>query len=63
MRVISKKDFANFVNSLTKDDSLNVIGVKSKGNKFAFGQLESASELRLDYDVTLLPSARNFGQV
>jgi sulfite reductase subunit B len=60
MRVISKKDFANFVNSLTKDDSLNVIGVKSKGNKFAFGQLESASELRLDYDVTLLPPKKYF---
>jgi sulfite reductase subunit B len=60
MRVISKKDFANFVDSLTKDDSLNVIGVKSKGNKFAFGQLESASELRLDYDVTLLPPKKYF---
>jgi len=60
MRVISKEDFANFVNSLTKDNSLNVIGVKSKGNKFAFGKLESASELRLDYDVTLLPPKKYF---
>jgi NAD(P)H-flavin reductase/formate hydrogenlyase subunit 6/NADH:ubiquinone oxidoreductase subunit I len=60
MRVISKKDFANFVNSLTKDNALNVIGVKSKGSKFAFGPLESASELRLDYDVTLLPPKKYF---
>ena len=55
MRIISKEDFAKFVSSIINDNSLNVIGVKSKGDKFAFGQLESASELRLDHDVTLLP--------
>jgi NAD(P)H-flavin reductase/NAD-dependent dihydropyrimidine dehydrogenase PreA subunit len=60
MRIISKKDFANFVGSLIQDDSLNTIGVKPKGNKFAFGKLESASELRLDYDVTLLPPKKYF---
>ncbi len=60
MRVISKEDFANFVSSIINDDSLNVIGVKSKGDKFAFGTLESASELRLDYDVTLLPPKKYF---
>jgi NAD(P)H-flavin reductase/formate hydrogenlyase subunit 6/NADH:ubiquinone oxidoreductase subunit I len=60
MRIISKEDFANFVGSLIQDDSLNTIGVKSKGNKFAFGKLESASELHLDYDVTLLPPKKYF---
>jgi NAD(P)H-flavin reductase/NAD-dependent dihydropyrimidine dehydrogenase PreA subunit len=60
MRIISKEDFAKFVNSLIKNKSLNVIGVKSKGTKFAFGQLDSASELRLDYDVTLLPPKKYF---
>ena len=60
MRIISKEDFADFVNSLIQDNSLNVIGVKSKGTKFAFGQLNSASELRLDYDVTLLPPKKYF---
>ena len=55
MKILSKEDFADFVNALIKDDSWNVIGVQSKGTKFAFGPLESASELRLDYDVTLLP--------
>ena len=60
MRVISKEDFAEFVNTLIKDSSLNVIGVKSKDEKFAFGPLESASELRLDYDVTLLPPKKYF---
>jgi NAD(P)H-flavin reductase/NAD-dependent dihydropyrimidine dehydrogenase PreA subunit len=60
MRVISKEDFDNFVSSIINDDSLNVIGVKSKGDKFAFGTLESPSELRLDYDVTLLPPKKYF---
>jgi len=60
MRVISKEDFDNFVSSMINDDSLKVIGVKSKGDKFAFGPLESASELRLDYDVTLLPPKKYF---
>lgn len=60
MRIILKEDFENFMNSMIQDDSLNVIGVKSKGNKFAFGQLDSASELRLDYDVTLLPPKKYF---
>jgi len=60
MRVISKENFAQFVNSLIKDGSLNVVGVKAKGDKFAFGPLESASELRMDYDVTLLPPKKYF---
>ena len=60
MKIISKEDFQNFINALIKDDSLNVIGVKSRGNKFAFAPLESAEELRLDYDVTLLPPKKYF---
>jgi hypothetical protein len=60
MRVISKEDFAQFVNSLIKDGSFNVLGVKAKGDKFAFGPLEDANDLRLDYDVTLLPPKKYF---
>lgn len=60
MKIIMKEDFADFVNALITDNSWNVVGVKSKGNKFAFGPLESASELRLDYDVTLLPPKKYF---
>jgi hypothetical protein len=60
MKIISKEDFADFVNALITDNSWNVVGVKSKGNKFAFGPLESANELRLDYDVTLLPPKKYF---
>ncbi len=60
MKIISKEDFKDFVNALIKDDSRHVIGVKSRGNKFAFGTLGSADELRLDYDVTLLPPKKYF---
>jgi len=60
MKIISKEDFQSFINALIKDDSLNVIGVKSKGNKFAYAPLESANELRLDYDITLLPPKKYF---
>jgi len=60
MRIISKENFTDFVNTLIKNESFNVIGVKAKGDKFAFGPLESASELRMDYDVTLLPPKKYF---
>jgi NAD(P)H-flavin reductase/NAD-dependent dihydropyrimidine dehydrogenase PreA subunit len=60
MKILSKEGFADFVNALIKDNSLNIIGVKSKGTKFAFGPLESSTELRLDYDVTLLPPKKYF---
>lgn len=60
MRIISKENFADFVNTLIKNESFNVIGVKAKGDKFAFGPLDSARELRMDYDVTLLPPKKYF---
>jgi len=60
MKIISKADFEDFVNAIIKDDSWDVIGVKTRGNKFAFGPLENAQELRLDYDVTLLPPKKYF---
>jgi NAD(P)H-flavin reductase/NAD-dependent dihydropyrimidine dehydrogenase PreA subunit len=60
MKIISKEDFQNFVNSMIEDDAWNVIGVKARGSKFAFMPLASANELRLDYDVTLLPPKKYF---
>ena len=39
--------------------SRTVIGVRARGDKFEFAPLNSASELRLDYDVTILPP-KNF---
>lgn len=55
---ITKSDFASFVDSLIKTQ--NVIGVQAKGDRFDFAPLESAKDLRLDYDVTLQPPKRFF---
>ncbi len=38
----------------------NVFGVQAKGNKFTFGPLAQAADLRLDYDVTILPPKKYF---
>ncbi len=54
MKKLTKEDFKGFVEALVTSDE-KVVGVQAKGEKFAFGPLESADDLRLDYDVTLLP--------
>lgn len=60
-RVINKKDFVNFVDELIKTQAAGeVIGIKEKENKFAFDTLVNASELRLDYDISLLPPKQFF---
>ena len=59
--VISKKDLAGFVDDLIKTKAAGeVIGIKEKGAKYNFGALTSASELRLDYDIALLPPKKFF---
>ncbi|MFO7678404.1 MAG: 4Fe-4S dicluster domain-containing protein [Thermoplasmatota archaeon] len=60
MKTISKKDFDVFLNALIADTSYEVIGVKAKENKFVFDELFDASDLRLDYDVTILPPKKYF---
>ncbi len=60
MKTIGKAEFENFVDDLIENDPREVVGVKSKGSKFAFGPLKSSEELRLDYDVTMLPPKKYF---
>ena len=60
MKIISKEDFNKFVDALIQDKELRVEGVKSKKEKFVFGSIESSKELRLDYDVTILPPKKYF---
>jgi sulfite reductase subunit B len=60
VRIITKKDFDSFLTKLIKDKAWETIGVKAKGIRFVFGPLESADELRLDYDVTILPPKKYF---
>ncbi|MBI2091433.1 MAG: 4Fe-4S dicluster domain-containing protein [Deltaproteobacteria bacterium] len=53
-RVILKVEFPHWIASLIKTE--NVIGIKAKeAGKFHFGKLRSSGELRLDYDVAVLP--------
>jgi len=60
VKIITKKNLKDFVKNLIKDKKYEVVGVKEKGIKFAYGPLENANELRLDYDVTLLPPKKYF---
>jgi sulfite reductase subunit B len=55
MKAMSKEKWSDFINGLIENGDREVIGVKAKGSKFVFGPLEDAGELRLDYDVTVLP--------
>lgn len=58
VKKIAKDDFAVFVDALIAKTS--VIGVQAKGDRFDFAPLESAKNLRLDYDVTLQPPKKYF---
>jgi len=55
---ITKGDFVKFVDGLIK--TTRTIGVQAKGDRFDFAPLESAKNLRLDYDVTLQPPRKFF---
>lgn len=60
-RVISRKDLAAFVDDLIKTKAAGeVIGIKAQGSKFNFGPLKNAADLRLDYDISLLPPKKYF---
>ncbi len=51
---VTKEQFKQFVASLIDSDQ-TVVGIQAKDDKFAFGELTSAEDLRLDYDVSILP--------
>ena len=54
IKKLTKDAFNSFVNTLISAQQ-NVIGVQAKGDRFVFAPLVSAQDLRLDYDVTILP--------
>ncbi len=51
---VTKEQFKQFVSALVDSDQ-SVIGIQAKDDKFAFGELNNADDLRLDYDVSILP--------
>ncbi len=58
IKKLKKDSFVRFIDDLIH--TVKVIGVQAKGDKFDFGLLSSADDLRLDYDVTLLPPKKYF---
>lgn len=58
VKKISKDAFNRFVDAVIKQQK--VFGVCAKGDRFDFEQLDSAEQLRLDYDVSLMPPGRKF---
>jgi hypothetical protein len=54
VKKLTKDAFNIFVEGLIASGP-NVVGVQAKGDRFVFAQLASAKDLRLDYDVTILP--------
>jgi len=60
MKAIDKSDFSEFVDNLIENDDREVVGVQEKSSKYAFDPLQSADDLRLDYDVTILPPKKYF---
>ena len=58
VKKVGKGAFAKFVDKLIRTQT--VIGVKARGDRFDFDVLESAKELRLDYDRTLQPPKKYF---
>ncbi len=52
-KILTKENLLSFVQNLIKTGE--VVGVTKKDGKFAFDHLKRASDLVLDYDVTLLP--------
>ena len=57
---IEERDFGSFVDALRQ--ATRVVAPVAKREKFVFAELDSFDDLRLDYDVTLLPPKKIFFQ-
>ena len=55
---IKDQDFPSFINNVIESE--NLVGPIAKKKKFVFDKLESSDDLRLDYDVTILPPKKFF---
>lgn len=57
-KTVSQEALNQWVDGLI--EAQTVYGVQSRQDKFAFDELEAAEDLRLDYDVTILPPKKYF---
>ncbi len=55
---LSENDFSDFVTRMISTKEL--IAPIAKGPRFVFSKIKSPSEIRLDYDVTILPPKKEF---
>ena len=55
---IKEKNFKSYLSALLK--AKTVVGPVAKKHKFVFARLEAPEDLRLDYDVTILPPKKEF---
>ncbi|MBU0679240.1 MAG: 4Fe-4S dicluster domain-containing protein [Verrucomicrobia bacterium] len=58
MKQIDQPTLQKWVDALVEKQT--VYGVQAKGDRFAFDRLSKAADLRLDYDVTILPPKKYF---
>jgi hypothetical protein len=58
IKKISPDELKKLVNELIKNE--RVYGVQARWGRFDFDELKNADDLRLDYDVTLLPPKKYF---
>jgi sulfhydrogenase subunit beta (sulfur reductase) len=58
LMILDKGAVAPLVNALMAD--YRVVGPQAKGPKFAFGTITDPAQLRLDYDITILPPKKVF---
>ncbi len=60
IKIITKKDFTQFIQNLIHKSNKEIIGVQSKGTRYAFAPLTKPEDLKLNYDVTILPPKKYF---
>ncbi|AUX10040.1 anaerobic sulfite reductase subunit A [Halalkaliarchaeum desulfuricum] len=54
MKIIDKPEFTTLIDEKISSEPRDVVGVQDDGEKYVFDELETADDLALDYDVTML---------
>jgi sulfhydrogenase subunit beta (sulfur reductase) len=57
---ITKKDFQSFIDRKITEKESRIVGVVAKGSHYVYDDLKSSADLRLDYDITILPPKKYF---
>jgi len=57
---ISKNDFKTFIDKKLTENKTRTVGAVKRGSHHVFADLNSADDLSLDYDVTILPPKKYF---